>query len=280
MDISSGVERPTSQRTASLPQEIQSTFQKSIYFTMQPSIISDSSVSAFSSDLFFLWGYLKGFESLSVSLYRALMILQRAFLMKVKDTELMKKSLFVPILVGLVIGYLQYNQGNYGDYSLSLLGQAYVNTNNLSSTLFFSSSFVYVAPSLNVHVICEKIRLFRYERSVGFNNIFAFYFSTVVSEVPFQIVYTTIYASLIYSLVNLSSGVSNYFFFIGVLNMFGLIGLTTTHLISSLFRKELLVRDMMLLIMLFLVLLGGYVFQIPRMNTFLLNMAGFSPTRW
>ena len=81
-------------------------------------------------------------------------------------------------------------------------------------------------------------------------------------------------------MVNLANGVSNYFFFVGVLNMFSLVGLTTAHLVVSLLKRELMVRDLMLLILLFLILLGGYVFQISRMTSFLSNMSGLSPTRW
>lgn len=121
LDIASGVERPTSQKIAYPPQETQKLFQATQYFTppqSQPTSANSKFVSAFSSDLFFLWGYTSGLESLATSLHRVMIVLQRAFVMKFKDTETMKKSIFVPTLVGLVIGYLQFNHGSFGHYSL------------------------------------------------------------------------------------------------------------------------------------------------------------------
>merc|ERR1719197_647099 len=99
-----------------------------------------------------------------------------------------------------MIGYLQYQVGAYGHYTMSLLKFPYVNTSNVTGLLFFLGAFIFTQQVLNVQLICRKINMFRQEQASGYCAAAAFAIATILSEVPFAIFYTLLFSNILYAM--------------------------------------------------------------------------------
>jgi ABC-type multidrug transport system ATPase subunit len=275
VDIASGIERPTTQRAADLPNLMLEKFEFSNLFEQPKS----GHVTAFSPSFFRLWGYAR-FDTVLHILYRTLIVIQRAIHTKFKDTEAIQTGLLGASVVSTLCGYLQYNQGNYGQYTVNLLHFPYLNTANICSLFFFCTMFTFAFPFTNVHVICQKLQIFRYEQASGCCTIAAFAIASFLSEVPFLAFYILVFADIIYFMADLSKGYYSYGFFIQTLEMNAMIGLTTAFLLSSILKKELLVRDVFFMTLTLVALLSGFPFQLTTMTSYLANCAVINPLRW
>eukprot|EP01035_Chromulina_nebulosa_P021109 gene21109-27353_t len=158
IDVSSGTERPSNSRQPEPANTLQEKFETSIYNRTDKAYTdSSTALTAFSSDLFFLFGYGR-IDKPFVLLKRAIVILERAIISKFKDTETIKRSLGGSLVVSTVIGYLQFDQGAYGYYTMTLFGFPFYNTANVTAVLFFVSAFTFVQQVLNVHVLNQKLQ--------------------------------------------------------------------------------------------------------------------------
>lgn len=285
MDIASGVERPSNSRTAELPSVLQQTFEVSEFFDPPHSRNSVSTntvsfASAFDEEHFAFLGY-KLKQSLPVMAFRSYVVLQRAFMQKVKDTEAFAKLLFGVLLISTLIGYLEYKQGQFGYFATSLLGLPYLNTANITTLFFFLIAFAYTFPSANTSVVVARLKLFRYEQSSGYCNTLVFYFPTLIIEGLATIVFATIFATIMNTMIGFSKGWTNYFFLVYLMNMTMFVGQTTLHLCCSIFKTERLSRDIFFLMIVLQIFVSGYCFPIPSIeNDFLFQMSGLSPLRW
>lgn len=254
LDIASGTERPESSRVAVTPIMLKELYEQSQFFdSPMPSV---DAVSVFSPNFFQLWGYAR-FDNPLIMMKRTYVIIDRALLSKVKDVETIKRSLGSSIILSCVIGYVQFNQGSYGYYSMTLLRFPYLGTANVTALLFFVNIFVFVQPVLNVHVICQKLQVFRYEQASRNCTSLSFAIATVISDVPFTILYALVFASTCYFLSDLNKGYGNYFFFVVVLCMIANIGLGTALMLSTILIREIPVRDMYFLFTFLMVMLSG-----------------------
>eukprot|EP01038_Epipyxis_sp_PR26KG_P013928 gene13928-18681_t len=275
LDIASGVERPIGQRVIETGTILQEKFELSeLAETVKSGI-----VSAFSKEFFSCLGYAR-FDPYSVQIKRAGVVIERAIYMKLRDFEVIKKSLGGAILVSLLVGYLQYNQSDYGYFAINLITFPYLNTANTTATLFFTSAFSFGKEVLNVHVVCQKIRSFRSEQAAGLCNLPSFVLGTVISEVPFAIFYMLVFGNIIYYMTGMNIGVDNYFFFMETIILNNLIGITTAFLLSAILRKELAVRDCYLVLVLLMILMSGFAFQLPHMTSYIASATVVNPVRW
>lgn len=276
LDISDGTERPTSQRASDLPSIMQYKFESSKYFDVIE--ITNPKSSAFSNEFFSLYGY-GHFDDLKFAGNRLLTVIYRALYTKFRDFESLKGQFGSVVIVGLVLGYLQLNQGNYGLYANSLVGLPYTHTSNLCSLMFFCTAFTWAFPYLGIHVICQKLQLFRYEQESGCCTTFAFLVATAISEIPLNSLLTLIFLNIMYFMVNLRKGYNNYFFFMIVLCLNSLVGLVGAYLLGAIFRKELIVREIFVLILTFAALLSGFAFQLPHMYDYISHSTAANPLR-
>lgn len=210
----------------------------------------------------------------------SLTVIERAIFVKLKEFEVLKKSLKSSIVIGLFLGLFMYGQGSYGDYSMQLLGIPYPETSNLTGTLFIMLSVIYVQQILNVHIICQKIQVFRYERNAKCTPTVGFFIASFVSEVPFTVLFALINANIIYFLADLNSGADKYFFYMGIQTLVGIVGLTTTIMLASVFRREIVVRDLYLFFLFMMMMTAGFVFQQPAMNDFIVDISCINCLRW
>jgi ABC-type multidrug transport system ATPase subunit len=277
MDVASGVERPVKQREADLPVIMQEKYEMSDYFEHIPA--GQESCSCFSKEFFHFYGYSK-FDPPLYALYRITTTVKRAIYTKFRDTENIKASLFVIFFIGLVCGYLQFDQGSYGHYALSLVGFPYANTANIAGLLFFISAFAWATPFLSVHIVCQKLQLYRYELNSRCTTTFAFVLGTLLSEVPFSIFYIALFSNLIYFMSDMGKGYAHYWFFVELLCLEGLVGVAGAYLYAAIFRKELLVRDLFILTVSVIALISGFPFQLLTMNSLFTDASVVNPWRW
>lgn len=277
-DIASGVERSTTRRVADSSFALHEKFEVSSYYK-KPSVVDGFSYSALPTEQGLkYYGY--KIDGPSLLAYRTYIALCRALRVKFREIEIIKKTFGSSILVGLVVGYLQWNQGSYGIYTMTIVQVPYPQTANITAVLFFISIFVFVQQALNVHVICKKFEQFRTEQLVKCTPTLSFVIATALSEGPFVVFSAFIFANLIYWMTSMNNGSDNYFYFCNVLVMVSLVGLSTTAMMTGVLRREFVVRDMYLLFSFLMVLISGFPFQLPGVRDYIADIAVINPTRW
>lgn len=279
-DIANGTERPISDRRrrfAVTPQELQAKFEASKHY-LHPEV-SHRSVSAFSKELFYLLGY-GAIDSPVTIAIRAYVTIERSLVSKIKDTETIKRSLGGSIVVGLIIGYIQFGQGSYGYYTMTLAKYPYLNTSNCTALLFFCSVFVFSQQLLNAHIVCRKVQLFLYEQNNRSSPTSAFMFGTLLSEIPPTIFYGWIFSSIIYFMADLNKGFANYFFFVYTVCFEACIGTLSVLMFAAVLHDEIAVRDFFFAVTFLMLMLSGFPFQLSSMNDFLYQMSTINPTRY
>lgn len=277
-DIASGVERSTTRRVADAPFTLHEKFELSSYYK-KPCVINGFSYSALPNEHGQkCFGY--KIDGPSILAYRTYIALCRALRVKFREIEIIKKTFGSSILIGLAVGYLQWNQGSYGVYTMTIVQVPYPETANVTAVLFFISIFVFVQQALNVHVICKKFEQFRTEQLVKCTPTLSFVVATALSEGPFVVFSAFIFANLIYWMTSMNYGRDNYFYFCNVLVMVSLVGLSTTAMMTGVLRREFVVRDMYLLFSFLMVLVSGFPFQLPGIRGYIADIATINPTRW
>jgi ABC-type multidrug transport system ATPase subunit len=286
-DIATGVERSAKHRAAFLPSVMQEIFERSQYFVgptrnVRRSVYSlpqGAFLSAFFPEFFKYYGYLR-IGNTTNRVKRAAVIIERAIVSKVKDVEIIKKAIGASIICALLVGYLQWNQGDYGSYTMSLLGLPYLNTANISSLLFFSCALNSAFAVLEIGPLCLKVEYFRYEQRNGVALTPIFLLSALISDMPFTLLYSYIFATIVYFMSTMHYGYGNYNYFVSVLMMLAIIGKMTTIFLAAAIGKEWRVRNLFLIFIVFEVFLSGFPFHLSNLDSFLSTMAQINPIRY
>lgn len=277
LDVADGTERPVNSRAADLPFIMQQKFEESDY--CRPVVMSTPhSISAFHKDFFFLWGYAR-FDKPQYALRRLLTNIKRAIYTKAKDPEQFKLNIAAPIVVSITYGYINYGTGGYGNFTTSLLGLPYPQTANLVGLFFFTSCFSFMLPHISSHVVCQKVEVFRYEQLSGITTSFAFILSAIISEVPYTVIGSLIASSIIYGLADLGAHQTDNLFYIQTLILLGLLGISGAYMLALLIRKELLIRDFLLITVTLCAMLSGFPVQLSTMPWYISRCAGINPLR-
>eukprot|EP01039_Chlorochromonas_danica_P008620 gene8620-9499_t len=254
LDVADGTERPVNSRAADLPFIMQQKFEESDY--CRPVTISTPhAISAFHKDFFFLMGYAR-FDKPQYALRRLLTNIKRAIYTKAKDPEQFKLNIAAPIVVSITYGYINYGTSSYGNFTTSLLGLPYPQTANL------------------------KVEVFRYEQLSGITTSFAFILSAIISEVPYTVIGSLIASSIIYGLADLGAHQTDELFYIQTLILLGLLGISGAYMLALLIRKELLIRDFLLITITLCAMLSGFPVQLSTMPWYISRCAGINPLRW
>ena len=278
LDIANGTERPTTQRTADSPHIMHERYLSSEYY-QRAKLEATASCSAFSPRFFYLWGY-GNFVDWSFERRRIATVIKRAIHTKFNDSESNRQQFAIAVFGGGIIGYLQWNQGSFGNYCMSMLNFTYPNTANLSCLIFFISMLSWSIPWLNVHSACQKLQVYRYEQKSGCCTSLAFILSAIIAEFPPSTISVALLFSILFFMVNLDNGFNNYLFFVcaGVLN--STCGLLSSYFVSAVLRKELRVRDTYIVLIAIVATLSGFAFQIPSMYSYFVPFANLLSTRW
>jgi energy-coupling factor transporter ATP-binding protein EcfA2 len=276
-DICSGIERPDTMRVAEHPSIMQETFEASKLFNVPNHDTSNS--HAFTPQFFAWFGLFANVQPIGVQFKRFTVVMQRALYTKSRDYHTIRALFMASTVLSSFIGYLQYGQGNYGNFCLNLVGVPFKNTTNVGSLIFFLSLFTQAYFFVDAHSLCQKLQLFRYEQAASVNTAPAFFLATVVSEVPSALIFGLIFGTILFSMSQIYGSANDYGYFISTILMACMVGLSTAVMYCALFKKELAVRDMFFVSLAIVVLLSGFPFSQPNMPDYLIDFSTIIPTR-
>lgn len=277
LDIAEGVERPVGSRRALTTHQLQNYFEESSFFT-NPAVFQESqSLSMLPKTDAPYW-------NISFSVQRDLHLFKtmasRALLVKFRETEVLKKSLVASVFLGLFFGYFLWNSADF-DYCLTFLGVVpYDDVTNIGSCLLLFISVLFALQVLNVHIICQKLQMFRYERSAGCASTFGFWLTLLCTEIPFTLFFGAIFSNISYFMSDMNTGVGNYLFYEAIHGLISTIGLTSAVMFATILRREIVVRDLFLFCLLMNVLTSGFLFQQPNMQQAVVDISVINPFRW
>jgi ABC-type multidrug transport system ATPase subunit len=287
LDVSSGIERPRGQREALPSDALQRLFEASSYYDDGPNssnpilspvpVTNEVTFSLLPKTHVPMYGY--KFDGVYAAVMRSLVITERALFVKLKEREVLKKTFLSSTFLGLFIGYFAYNTGNLGDYCLSLVRFPYPDTVNTSAILFLNSAFIMIQQVLNVHIICQKLRVFRDEQKAGVSPYAGFWFATLVSEAIVAVFFTLLFCTTVYFLAALGDAESMPFY-LGVQILNTCIGVGTTVMLAAIFNSEVVVRDIFLVFTFLMLFLAGYIFTLPTIRSDMKDISQINPLRW
>jgi ABC-type multidrug transport system ATPase subunit len=281
-DIADGTERPAGTRKALQSDDIMARFEQSRFH--EPSAMLEdgawnASMSLLPQDAMPYYGYFR--RTRRGHLWsRTLTVIERAFYVKIREREVLVKSLKQSIVLGLLFGYFQLGMGKDIDYCMNILAFAYNDVATVSSHMWLICSAAFAGAAVNIHIVCQKIKVYRHENAVGACPTAAFWFATLVSEIPFSVFFSVIQASLIYSMAALNTGINNYFFYVSAICMVGVIGLTTAIGFAAVIKKELIVRDLFVFCSFMMTMSSGYLFKYDDMNSYVSQVSKVNFMRW
>jgi len=277
LDVASGVERPRSKREGYSAEELQEKLEQSGAFIAP--VLTGPDVEANGAEVLAWLGYAHVFEFLSI-LRHTQTATVRALHVKFHEFEVIKKSVFSSIVIAVFVGMLMRNNGNFGYYALSLFGIPYGRASNTSGLLFFSCSIMFVQQVLNIHILCKKLDVFRSEQLNKICPAISFTVATLISELPFVVLYSMIFGNIIYVLTSLNVGYANWRFFNEVLVATAVTAFLSAASFASLFRKEFVVRDLFLVCVFLMLLTSGFPFQFSGISPAFVDIAAINPIRW
>ena len=277
-----GEERPKLSRTALDPDTLQKSYQSSSYFREQYQRISEIMqrhgkktseligddpttfnrnntntimVSADllppeSSRLASYFSIFRNYELASFFIFpnpsNFFISVERAFVVKFREREVIIKSITSAVVPATVIGYLAFGTGDYGIYCLSLSGLPVAESMNCGSIIFFISALIYALQLLNIHILCKKLQLFRYEQARKYCSVFTFWFATLISEILFGLAYFLVFFHIIFLMTKLSGGWDKYLFFLQLHICITVLAVCVSIAFTAVFKKEYLIRNVFL----------------------------------
>jgi ABC-type multidrug transport system ATPase subunit len=276
LDIAEGVERPVGSRHSLTTNQLQEYFEESQFF-INPAVFQESQSSTM------LPVGDASYWNISFSLQRDFHLFKimasRALLVKFREVEVLKKSFVASIFLGLFFGYFLWDLADI-EYCLDLVGIPYDDVTVIGSCLLLFISVLFALQVLNVHIICQKISVFRYERAAKCGSTFGFWLTLLCTEIPFTLFFGGIFSNLSYFMSNMNTGIENYIFYEIIHGLICIIGLTSTVMFATIIKREIVVRDLFLFCLFMNVLTSGFLFQQPDMQDAIVNLSEINPFRW
>jgi ABC-type multidrug transport system ATPase subunit len=290
LDIADGLERPVGARRALSNEEIALQFQQSAYHepfsrsrtAKTPMVKAPSSASLVDvlpqthREYFGYFNTAKPLDNFALTG----IVLRRAFFVKFRETAILMKSMKGMCFMGLFLGYFSLGVGSYGDYVSSLLGMPYPETTNLGAVLFICLAINYGCQVINVHIIGQKIKTFRYEQRAGACPTLGFWLTCIVSEIPFTIFFAMVFSNLLYFMGDLNQGLEDYLYFMVVQALVAVIGILTAVMFTAVFRREIVVRDLFVFCLFLMIMTSGMLFTQQTMRTFVVDISKINCLRW
>ena len=276
LDIAEGVERPVGSRRPLTTNQLQDYFEDSQFF-INPAVFQESqSLSMLPVADASYWNISFSFRR-DLDLFKTMA--SRALLVKFREVEVLKKSFVASAVLGLFFGYFMWDLADI-DYCLDLLGIPYDDVTVIGACLLLFISVLFALQVLNVHIICQKIQVFRYERAAQCGSTFGFWLTLLCTEIPFTLFFGAIFSNLSYFMSNMNRGLENYLFYEVIHGLISTIGLTSAVMFAAILRREIVVRDLFLFCLFMNVLTSGFLFQQPSMQDAVVQISEINPFRW
>jgi ABC-type multidrug transport system ATPase subunit len=291
LDIADGLERPVGSRRALSNDEIHLQFQQSAYYepfsrgrsASKSPVVRPPSASTLVDVLpqtrrqYF--GYFNTAKFVDNAGLTSI-VLRRAFFVKFRETHILLKSMKAMCFMGAFLGYFSWGVGDFGNYVSSLLGIPYPETTNLTAVLFVALAINYGCQVINVHIIGQKIKTFRYEQRAGACPTFGFWLTCILSELPFTIFFALVFSNILYFMGALNYGAEDYFFFMAVQCLVACIGILTALMFTTVFRREIVVRDLFVFCLFAMIMTSGMLFTQSTMRNFVVDVSKINCLRW
>jgi ABC-type multidrug transport system ATPase subunit len=278
LDVAEGVERPTNSRKPPSSIAIKGIFEDSAFF-INPAVFQESqSIKILPESQVPFYGYVAPSETWRL-LQKTGIILERALFVKFREYEVLKKSFGASAFLGLFFGYFLWKLGEM-DYALSLVGIPYDNVTEIAACLCLFLVVLFTTQVLNVHLVCQKLEIFRYERSAGCSSTPGFWLAFFLSEIPFTLFFGMIFANTVYFMSHIATGLENYVYFHGIQMIVAVLGLSTTITFAAVIRKEIAVRDLYLFCLFMCTMTAGFLFPQPTMTDSVVKISQINPLMW
>jgi ABC-type multidrug transport system ATPase subunit len=223
------------------------------------------------------YGYFQGGGPL-VILYRAAVVMERAFLTKLKETEILRKAWSANVVIALLIGYFGFQTGEFGDYA-SAMFLPYNEALNCTSLLFITSAFLIAQQITNVHTVCQKMRVFRYEQKANCIHPISMCIATATSEATFATFFSIVFTSILFFMTKLND-LEHMSYFTSLVCMMTWVGTGFSTMLAAVLRSEIVVRDVFVFFLFSCIMLSGFPFQLSAMTENAANVAQVNPMRW
>ena len=207
-------------------------------------------------------------------------VFSRSLTVKIREKEVIVKNLVTLILTAVITGGLAYGTGDYGIYCRNLLGMPYAETFDMIAILFLLTSVLFSIQILNIHIVCQKLQIFRYERNKKCCSLFSFWLATLLAECAFGLVYFLVYSSIIYFMTRMAAGYSKFIFFLALHGTVTVVAVVTALAFAAFFRTEFIVRDMYLIWFFLMVMFSGYPVHIPYFFIWAQKLCILNPLKW
>ena len=286
MDVALGIERPTGHRSAVTPYDMQQNFLSSDFHSSNLSAKLDLSECTKLLPAVRVTPYLDLIlKTRKRALWRRIYVAwERAIVTKFSEFAVLRKSLISAIVPALLIGYFLYGQGNldkkHDGYTMSLFNLPYNETTNVASNIFIANAYSFVTQVLNVHIIVQKMKVFRFEQRSGLMSGGVFFISTFLAESVFSVFYNSVFSSIVYYMMDLGSGLENFRYFVNVQALTCLYSLLTCLLLAAVIKKEFIVRDVFLMFFFLMVMISGFVFTFIVLRQEMIDISELNPIRW
>ena len=293
LHIADGTERPIGERRAQTAAELWVRFNSSGFMKpVRETMMSNENISTLlpGEVITTTWGNISSMlarqpdriKSLfTQSYWKCVLILTvRAFTIKSREYAVLRKSAAMSLIAGLFIGYFCMDQGNFGKYCMALFNFPYNKVSNIASMLFIINAFCFITQLNNIHVITQKVKVFKAEQKMGITRSSQFLITSALSEIPFAWFFTFFFVAFAYQLIDYKDGVGNFSFFIQVNLFTALMGIQLTYLMACFFGKEFIVRDLFLFVFFTMVMISGFPFTITVMRQRIADLTFYNPLRW
>lgn len=276
-DVAAGTERCVGMRQKDLPDSslMHLQFDKSEYFEKMDPNVPYTAILPEKSVKYYGYGAGDGFWAAQK---RFRTTFKRAVWTKFRETDNIKKGFGANIVVSTVIGYFMYKNGEFGDYTKALI-MPYAEPMNIVALLFIITAYVVVQQVGNVHTVCQKMRVFRYEQKAGCCPMLGMWLATIVSEATFAMFFCTIFSSNLFVMTKLHNA-DDMFFFTSVVATLAALGCAIAATLAGIFRSEVVVRDVFIFFLFANIMLSGFPFQLPAMTDDARRVSYVDPMRW
>ncbi|KAJ3212270.1 ATP-binding cassette sub- G member 1 [Dinochytrium kinnereticum] len=133
-------------------------------------------------------------------------LFQRASKNAFRNPLVVKAKLGQAVSIAIIIGILYYGTGT--DYG-------YSGAQNRQGMLFFTAVNMVMSSTIGVlSIFGEEKTVFTREFGAGYYGLPAYFFSKILVEMPFQIIFPWLFATIVYWFVGLQNSVSKYFIYV------------------------------------------------------------------
>jgi ABC-type multidrug transport system ATPase subunit/ABC-type multidrug transport system permease subunit len=210
---------------------------------------------------------------------QSVMLVERTWVAKIRDTADMKAQLVKNVSLGLILGILYYDDGE-------ISGPFYVNgvttptTNSVNSFLFVFVMITMVANLQSVPFLCRRMHHYKRELASNAYAPFPFWISSLLVLAPILLFFHCIPVALTYGMMHFNSNAGSFLYFLFISYLGNMVSVTTAMALGANAPSE--AAALILFPAQFLVFstFSGFVIRIDDLPTYWQWMPYVSYPKW